>query len=97
MAVYRPGDRVTDAAGNHFVIEFEEDAVPIELARNAGFAIVDRAAYGALERAAQGLSSLYLTLPGQAYDAAFELVVLTIGCEPMDLARAVMRERRRGG
>jgi hypothetical protein len=94
MVVYRPGDRVKDAAGNHFVIEFEEDAVPIELAQNAGFAIVDRAAYGALDRAAQRLATLYLTLPREAYDAAFELVLLTIGCEPIDLARAVMRERR---
>jgi hypothetical protein len=95
MVVFRPGDRVKDAAGNHFVIEFEEDSVPIEVARDAGFAIVDRAAYGAIDRAAQGLAILYLTLPRQAYDAVFELVLFTIGCEPIELAGAVMRERRR--
>jgi hypothetical protein len=95
MVVYRPGDRVKDAAGKHFVIGFEEDAVAIEVARNAGFAIVDRAAYGAIDRAAQRLAILYLTLPHEAYDAAFELVLFTIGCEPIDLARAVMRARRR--
>ncbi len=94
MIVYRAGDSVKDSAGNHFVIEFEEDVVAIEVARNNRFVIVDRAAYGAMDRAAKGLANLYLTLPRPAYAAVFELVLHTIGCEPIDLARAVMRERR---
>ncbi len=94
MIVYRAGDRVKDIAGNHFIIEFEEDVVAIEVARKHRFVIVDRAAYGALDRAARGLAHLYLTLPHPAYAAVFALILHTIGCEPIDLARAVMRERR---
>jgi hypothetical protein len=95
MTVYRSGDRVKDAAGKYFFVEFEGDVVPIEVAQENDFAIVDRAAYGALDRAAQGLARLYIALPRSAYDAAFDLALHIIGCEAIELARAVMRERRR--
>ncbi len=95
MSSYQPGDRVKDSAGNHFVIEFDGDFVSVEVARRQGFEIVDRAAYGAIERAAPRLAYLYLKLSPQAYNTVFTLVLETIGCEAVTLARAVVRERRR--
>jgi len=95
MRDYRPGDRVKDATGNHFIIALDGEFVDVAVAQRKRLEIVDRASYGALDRAAERLALFYHTLPSPTYAAIFELVLHAIGCESTDLARAVVRKRER--
>ncbi len=89
----RSGDRVRDGSGHHFTVVPAAEYLPLEGAMRTGLELVDRAAYGALHRAAKSLAGLYGSLPYVAYSLMFEVVLHVVGCDATELARAVLVER----
>jgi hypothetical protein len=87
------GDRVRDSRGKHFTVVPAAEYLSLEAAQLMQLEIVDRPFYGALSRGATALSELYGRIPYMDYSLLFKVVLRTIGGQPTDLARAVLRER----
>jgi len=89
----KPGDRVKDGGGKHVTVVRSHEYISLELATLARLEIVDRAAYGALNRAAKSLADVYGCIPHMAYSLLFDVLIRVIGCDATELARAVLVER----